>query len=134
MNCIRTRSSKPLLLLVRTEKCLSKREALDDRRDEEAAQLLDAMQQIRRLACELIQSDLYGGPLLPGTKDFVRGSMKLMSIDTWLTHRLAEARARSSSAESQELRAAHRTIDRLLSDLLESWRRARNKEGVTHED
>lgn len=126
MNCISTRCSKPLLLLIRVEQLLANRmrEALDDRRDGETAELLAATQGIRRLVCELIQSDLYGGPLHPETSKFVRGSMQLLSVDAWLVRRLAEARA-GGSGESEVLRAARRTIDKLLSEVTESWRNSK---------
>ncbi|SRR6266852_2667496 len=126
MDCISTRSSKPLLLLMRAEHWLANwmRQALDNRWDLEVTELLEATKEVRRVACELIRSDLYGGPLHPDTKKFVRGSMQLMGVDAWLTRRLAEARA-SGSSESTELWAARRTIRELLSDVIESWKNSR---------
>jgi hypothetical protein len=127
MNCISTRSSKPLLLLIRVEQLLANRmrEALEGRQDGETTELLKATQDMRRLVCELIQSDLYGGPRHPETSKFVQGSMQLMSVDAWLVRRLAEARA-SGNSESEALRAARRTIDKLLSEVTESWRNSKH--------
>src|SRR2546427_3030366 len=126
MNCVSTRSSKPLLLLMRAEHWLANwmREALDSRRDFEVTELLAATKEVRRVACELIQSDLYGGPLDPSTRKFARGMMQLMGVDAWLTRRLAEARSFGSS-ESTELWVVRRTIRQLLSDVIESWKSSR---------
>ena len=126
MLCVSTRSSKPLLLLIRTGHWIDYwiRDALDNGRDAEVTELFIAAQDIRRVSCDLIQSDLYGGPLHPETRNFARGLIQLMGIDSWLTNRLLEARARGTS-ESTNIWAARRTIRKLLSDVVESWRQSR---------
>src|SRR5260370_36283869 len=121
MHCVTTRIQKPFPLQVRVEHWIGEwlREALDERRDVEVMELLIAQKAVRRVMRELLQSDLYGGPLDPEKVVRVRGFMLLTSVDSWLTDWLADARARGSS-ESMELWAARRTIRSLLSDVLES--------------
>jgi hypothetical protein len=129
MHCVTTRIQKPFTLLVRVEHWLGQwlREALDERRDVEVMELLIAQKAVRRLMRELLQSELYGGPLDPEKVGWVRGFVLLTSVDTWLTSWLADARVRGSS-ESVELWAARGTIRSLLSELLE----ARKKSGGKH--
>lgn len=123
--CITTRSRKPLLLLVRVENWLAQwlREALDMRQDTEVRDLLTARQELCRALSALLQSDLYGGPLKPGTRRFMRGFDLLRRVDDSLTLKLTEARARGSS-ESGEIWAARRTIRSLMSEVIESWEKS----------
>lgn len=127
-SCVSTRAQRPLILLMRVENWLGQwsREALDQRRDIEATELLAVQNVIRRVTCELLQSESYGGPLAPETRRFARGSLLLLSVDEWLTSRLGEARA-NGSAESVELWAARRTVRSLLSEVIESWKKSNSE-------
>jgi hypothetical protein len=110
---------------MRVERWLSQwmREALDQRRDLEATTLLEATQDVRRVICDLLQSDEYGGRLKPETRRFWQAVTMLMGANRWITRRIAEARA-SGSSEIAELRAARGTIQAILSDLFDSRRRS----------
>jgi hypothetical protein len=98
------------------------REALNNRQDLDASALLEATQGVRRVACDLIQSPRYGGPLTPEARKFWHAAIMLMGADRWIANRVVEAR-RSGSGEVAELRAARRTTELLLSELFDSLRR-----------
>jgi hypothetical protein len=97
------------------------REALNSRRNFDATVFLEATQAVRRVICDLIQSD-HGGPLTPEKRKFWDAVTMLMGADSWITHRIAEARV-AGSADANELRAARRTVQALLSDLFASRNR-----------
>jgi hypothetical protein len=126
--CVSTRTQKPLLLLTRLERWLAQqaREALDAKKDAEAAELSNARIEVCRLICALVQSEQYGGPVSPLTRQFMPGIELLSRVEDRLTQQLATARAGGSS-ESVELHAARRTVRGLLSEAFESWRQAREE-------
>ncbi|SRR6266404_6184414 len=125
MHCVTTRIQKPFTLLSRVEHRLGQwlRKALNERRDVEVMDLLIAQKEVRRVMCDLLRSESYGGPLDSEKVGWVRGFVLLTSVDAWLTSRLADARVRGSG-ESTELWAARRTIRNLLSDVLESRKKS----------
>lgn len=129
-SCITHRSRKPLLLLAHVEKWLAQwlREALDMRQDTEVTDLLTARQELCRAMSALLQSDMYGGPLKPETRRFMRGFDLLRRVDDSLTLKLGEARARGSN-ESVEIWAARRTIRSLMSEIIESSKKSAHHRG-----
>ena len=121
MDCISNRSHKPLLVLTHVERWLTvwTRDALDSKQDSDAGELLSARKEVRRMARELLQSDLYGGPIAPETEDSVEGLLILCQVDDWLTRWLASARAKGNS-ESTELWSARKIVRDLMADVAKS--------------
>jgi hypothetical protein len=97
------------------------REALDVSRDLEVAELLTDRQEVRRITCDLLQSDFYGGPIKRSRPRLTPRIELLIRVDERLTQRLAEARARGSS-ESVDIWAARRIVRAILAEVVEEWK------------
>ena len=121
--CVSVRAGKAFTLVWHVDDWLTQwmREALDQGRDTEVADLFTASRDVSRVLRELV------GPIEPSTKKYMPGIHWLIRVDTRLTHRLGEVRTRGE-AQCVELWTARRTVRNLMSELVEQWRESRRKE------